>query len=795
MNLDTHVLGIYMSRSLVPFIVFDSMGIPEHWNPAAERILKRLLPEGISPRDHSVHEYVQQYCTAEEAIRIEYLVAQGIPHFTFELHIPGADNNFTWLKFIVSLQDNGTWFAIIDDITQQKIKERHLVTAKEDAEKASTTRSQFLANISHEIRTPIQTIIGMMELLSDTKLDEEQQEYNRQVKFSADVLLTLINDILDLSKGEAGLLKIEQIEYDPVECIEKTVDLVSMEAHRKGLELVVDIDPKVPAALIGDPGRVRQVVLNLVKNAVKFTANGMVQVAVTIEKAPAAAEAGQEHHEVLKVEVADTGIGISFEARAKLFTLFYQADSSTSRQFGGTGLGLAISKNIVTLMHGDIGMRTHESSGSVFWFQIPLLRPAVSMESVPRPGRPGMRILLVDDNEYTLRALARTFSYFGYTNVSQATSGNFALAMLHAAERSHHPFDLAFIDMVMPEMDGWRLAAEINNNRAINQVQLYLMVPEGGFGVDAKMKLLEWFNGYLYKPVKRRMLSQLLSEQLQNSIDLEVVEDLKPVEEAEEAAATPAVTKVESAPVKPAFSGFPVLVAEDHPVNQKLIRIFLEKEGALVSTANDGMEALEAAARVDFGLVFMDIQMPKLNGYLATRELRARGYLGPVIACTASAQENEREQCLLYGMDDILAKPFRRQDVLSILSKWKNHRRPETPMLENTENNPILDFELLTEILMGDTETARSLLAEFMSQTREHVALIGSDIAALEREAVRQTAHLIKGSALNVTARALAAKALELEEAAPKAEPAVLMKIKESIEAAFSKLETEVSKL
>lgn len=790
MPVNTEKIGNYITSSQIPLLLFDSDGIPLHMNEAAKHIIKKISPEEGDFATINVWTRMERLCSEENVIKLRFLIEQNTPHFTFDLHIPGTDSGQLWLKFVFSRHQDGVWLVLIDDVTQQKLKERHLVSAKEDAEKASTTRSQFLANISHEIRTPIQTIIGMVELLAETRLDEEQIEYTRQVRFSADVLLTLINDILDLSKGEAGLLKIEEISFDLVDCIEKTVDLVSIEAHRKGLELIVDIHPQVPETVIGDPGRLRQVILNLVKNAVKFTAQGMVCVRVSIQKILGGSSI-HETHDYILVEVIDTGIGISYEARARLFTLFYQADSSTSRRFGGTGLGLAISKNIVTLMNGDIGMKSNDPGGSNFWFHLPLVRPSVTMETVHKPARPGMRILLVDDHEETLNSLSRTFSGLGYTHISQATSGMFALAMLHAAEQARRPFDIAFIDMVMPEMDGWRLAAEINKNRTINQVQLYLMVPEGAIGADAKMKLLEWFNGYLYKPVKRRMLAQLMDEQLQSSIDLEVVEDHRTVttENASTAVQSeqPPVPTIEE---PPPFPGLSVLVVEDHPVNQKLLRIFLEKAGCMVTTANDGTEALDAAQQKDFSVVFMDIQMPKLNGYLATKELRLRGFNKPVIACTASAQEDEREQCLSYGMDDILTKPFRRQDVLDALQKWHDRQRSTTTMT-NDDTETILDIPLLKEIVMNDIDTARSLMSEFLDQTREHIILLERDIGDGELQAIRQTAHLIKGSALNVTARQLAACALYLEQNAETATRDDLHKALIELQQAFSRVEKE----
>lgn len=771
-------LGQYLTNSLVPFVVLTPGLDPENWNAAAEKLIASPAGGANPLTSQNLRAFIRSHCAEEDRLRLEYLLDNRIPHFSFEALVSQSADARQWLKCIVSLQHDGRWFAIVDDISQQKMKERHLMVAKEDAEKASSTRSQFLANISHEIRTPIQTIIGTMELLEETRLDGEQTEYTRQVKFSADVLLSLINDILDFSKVEAGRMKIESIEFPLVERVEKTVDLVSMEAHKKGLEILVDVAPEVPDYVIGDPNRLQQVVLNLVKNAVKFTERGSVIARVVVTPAKQQtripARGTQALHdplgEHLHFEVIDTGIGISDEAKKRLFTIFYQADASTTRRFGGTGLGLAISKNIVDLMGGEIGVRDRDGGGSVFWFDVPLVRSERKPEAAPIAVNPGTRFLLVDDNAETLAVLARMLGDLGYRNVETAPSGMFALAMMRAAQHARRPFDIVFIDMVMPEMDGWRLAAEINSNRAINQAQLYLMVPEGTLGADAKMKLLDWFNGYLYKPLKRQMLANLLSEHWQSTIDLEIVETLESVDDEEASpsrgpAILPTFAKASETPAQPAtapsFPGITVLVAEDHPVNRKLLDMLLKKLAVTVVLAGDGEEAIEAMGKSEIDLVFMDIQMPKLNGYQATQWLREHGYHQPIIACTASGQEDERERCLSYGMTDVLPKPFKRQEIVEVIERWVSNRE--------TEDREAFDSRELMDIMMGDATAARMLASEFVEQTEAHLGALEEDIESLNLDAARQTAHLVKGSASNVTARRLAEAARKIEEIAQEA--------------------------
>lgn len=763
--------GAYLIKSRIPVIFMNHQGILEEMNPAARLLFSDLIPGAKGQMARDIRDYILQSATPEEAIRFEYLFTQNVPHFTFNFTIHAPDGTNRWFKLDMNRQDDGRFFGLIDDITSQKLKETHLVQAKETAEKASLSRSQFLTNISHEIRTPIQTIIGMMELLTDTKLDEEQTEYARQVRFSADVMLTLINDILDFSKVEAGQLKIENIDFNLADAVEGSVDLVSMEAHKKGLEISIDISSELPLLITGDPGRLQQVILNLVKNAVKFTEKGQIIIRVDRKTRTSRISIKHSSPEYLHFEVIDSGIGIKDEVKPSLFTQFVQADTSTTRKYGGTGLGLAISRNIVELMDGEIGITDNPRGGSVFWFDIPLVKAETQPPAEALPANPQTRFLLVDDNEQTLDILTRMLAARGYRSVTHAASGKAALDLLFAAQESKTTFDIVFIDMVMPEMDGWRLAAEINKNRDINQAQLYLMVPEGSFGADAKMKLLEWFNGYLYKPIKRRMLADLLKNHWQTSIDLEVVEELEGVEADEHPApALPAAAETE--PELPA-KGLSILIAEDHPVNRKLLRMVLEKAGARVIVAEDGQEATERIAREKVDLVLMDIQMPRMNGYEATAWMRKHGYGQPVIACTASAQENEKEKCLSFGMTDVLPKPYKRQDVIAVIRKYTGVIQSEPPAA--APDSGIFDRDGFFDIMMGDVESGRALLREFIEQTRTHLDFLEEDIRSGSVDNAKKTAHLIKGSASNVTAQQLARAALKIEETAGAVSHALLL--------------------
>ncbi|WP_253677180.1 response regulator [Treponema sp. OMZ 788] len=526
----------------------------------------------------------------------------------------------------------------------------------------------FLANVSHEIRTPIQTIIGMMELINETNLDEEQSEYTRQVNFSAEVLLTLVNDVLDFSKLESGNMTIERTVFNLTDSVEQTVDLISMEAHKKGLEIVVDISDKIPDFIYGDPARLQQVLLNFVKNAVKFTEKGYVSVSVKVIFENNTDDPYAGKHFFILFEVADTGIGVNNEQKEKIFNSFYQANAATNRKYGGTGLGLAISKNIVTMMKGQIGIKDNIPKGSVFWFKIPLVpsKKKAPHESTLLDKR--TRFLIVDDNMQTRSILKRMLFKFGFQDIALVSSGEQAIEVMKTAAEHKNPFHVVFIDMVMPKMDGWRLGAEIHNDTNLSGSKLFLMIPEGSLGRDAKMKLLEWFDGYLYKPLKSRIVFHLINDLYRKfavSSENDDISELEPVESGD--------PSQQSEHPHPAdennFFGCKILVVDDHAVNQKLLKLILEKANCIVSTANDGEEAIAVASSEDFHLIFMDIQMPGINGYEATQILRNKGYSKPIIACTAGSQDNERQMCKSMGLNDIIKKPFNKKQLFEMVKK------------------------------------------------------------------------------------------------------------------------------